>query len=282
MKPWSRHEPMDADVSGTTQFEGRTAEEAVARARAALGDSSALRCWKTRRGGVGGFFAKEVFVAGLTPPPGSETMRGKASRAKPGPTGGDAAHALAPDAPQQDGVLPASASGPNGQDGQDTPGPDDHLSRLVEATSDQVSLGSLAIPAEAFDAVLAEAQAALTPRARGKRHRSCGRPCESGTAGRHLRGARCARARARTSRRRTSRRCAQGTRKGDHLEETGVSRRRRATAIGTTGEEGDPTQSQGRPDVPCPAVRHCGGARTARSSGSHPRPEARASKPGRP
>ena len=81
MKPWSRNEPIeDADVSGTTQFEGRTAEEAVAHARAALGDAGALRCWKTRRGGVGGFFAKEVFVAGLTPPPGSETTRSKASR----------------------------------------------------------------------------------------------------------------------------------------------------------------------------------------------------------
>ena len=73
----------DVDVSGTAQFEGRTAEEAVARARAALGDAGALRCWKTRRGGVGGFFAKEVFVAWLTPPPGSEATRGKASRAEP-------------------------------------------------------------------------------------------------------------------------------------------------------------------------------------------------------
>ena len=84
MKPWLRNEPLDADVSGTAQFEGRTAEEAVARARAALGDAGGLRCWKTRRGGVGGFFAKEVFVAGLTPPPGSETTRSRASRAEPG------------------------------------------------------------------------------------------------------------------------------------------------------------------------------------------------------
>src|SRR5271170_4180652 len=76
--------PLDADVSETAQFEGRTAEEAVARARAALGDAGALRCWKMRRGGVGGFFAKEVFVAGLTPPPGSESTRGKASRAERG------------------------------------------------------------------------------------------------------------------------------------------------------------------------------------------------------
>src|ERR1700690_3288284 len=70
----------DVDRSGTTQFEGRTAEEAVARARAALGDSDALRCWKTRKGGVGGFFAREVYVASLTPPPGSEGTRGKGTR----------------------------------------------------------------------------------------------------------------------------------------------------------------------------------------------------------
>ena len=74
-------------VSGNRQFEGRTAEEAVARARKALGDSDALRCWKTRRGGVGGFFAREVFVASLTPPPGSETARGKGLQNPPRSTG---------------------------------------------------------------------------------------------------------------------------------------------------------------------------------------------------
>ena len=163
MKPWSRHEPLDVDVSGTTQFEGRTAEEAVARARAALGDSGALRCWKTRRGGVGGFFAKEVFVAGLTPPPGSETTRGRASRARPGPRAGASGHPPVPDAAPEDGAQSAPPLGPFRQDALETPaGSEDHLSGLVEATSDQVSLGSLAIPAEAFDEVLAEAQAALT------------------------------------------------------------------------------------------------------------------------
>jgi hypothetical protein len=163
MKPWSRHEPLDVDVSGTTQFEGRTAEEAVARARAALGDSGALRCWKTRRGGVGGFFAKEVFVAGLTPPPGSETTRGRASRARPGPQAGASGHPPVPDAEREDGAQSAPVLGPFRQDAAEAPTrSEDHLSALVEATSDQVSLGSLAIPAEAFDEVLAEAQAALT------------------------------------------------------------------------------------------------------------------------
>ena len=111
---------------------------------------------------MGGFFAKEVFVAGLTPPPGSETTRGRASRAKPGPLGTGSDHAAAAHAAPKAGVESASASVP--QDAPDTSArPDDHLFQLVEGTSDQVSLGSLAIPAEAFDEVLAEAQAALTP-----------------------------------------------------------------------------------------------------------------------
>ncbi len=148
-------------MSGTAQFEGRTAEEAVARARAALGDAGALRCWKTRRGGVGGFFAKEVFVAGLTPPPGSETTRSRASRAEPGEARGGSDGDHVPHAAPYDGTTPAA--GQVRRSGKDkSVGPEDHLSGLVEATSDQVSLGSLAIPSEAFDEVLAEAEAALT------------------------------------------------------------------------------------------------------------------------
>jgi hypothetical protein len=135
-------------MTGSTQFEGRTAEEAVARARAALGETGALRCWKTRRGGVGGFFAKEVFVASLTPPPGSETPRGPAARA--GSRSGD--------------KIPLSeapiACDPEQRREPDDPG--DLLSGLVEATSDEVSVRSWAIPAAAFDQVLAEAEAALS------------------------------------------------------------------------------------------------------------------------
>jgi len=159
MKPWSRNEPMEADMSGTAQFEGRTAEEAVARARAALGEAGALRCWKTRRGGVGGFFAKEVFVAGLTPPPGSGETRGRASRLRPGQKRGGPDSAGVADAAPQAGTTSVSAVGPGPRGMEDrSAGPEDHLSRLVESTSDQVSL---AIPAEAFNEVLAEAQAAL-------------------------------------------------------------------------------------------------------------------------
>ena len=142
-----RNEPIGADVSATEQFEGRTAEEAVARARAALGDCGALRCWKTRRGGVGGFFAREVYVASLTPPPGSE--RGKSSRARRrSPVVDGTKASTLPDVFRRE--LPDQSIAP-----------DDHLFGLVEGTADQVSLGSLAIPDEAFDEVLAEAQAAL-------------------------------------------------------------------------------------------------------------------------
>jgi hypothetical protein len=163
MRQWWRNEPMDVSVSGTAQFEGRTAEEAVARAREALGESGALRCWKTRRGGVGGFFAREVFVASLTPPPGSEPPRGRASRAEPGK-----ANRVRRRSPVVDGTKATSVPGPVRQQPQDqTIGPEDHLFGLVEATSDQVSLGSLAIPDEAFDEVLAEAEATLARETEG-------------------------------------------------------------------------------------------------------------------
>jgi hypothetical protein len=160
--------PTGVDVSGGMQFEGRTAEEAVARARAALGASSALRCWKTRRGGVGGFFAREVFVASLTPPPGSEATRGRAARAEPGQANGapDGTPAsggrTAPARAAEDGAHPVEPAGAVRQAFPDPSGdPEDLLAGLVEATSDQVSLRSLPIEADAFDQVLAEAQAAL-------------------------------------------------------------------------------------------------------------------------
>ena len=144
-------------MSGRTQFEGRTAEEAVARARKALGDSDALRCWKTRKGGVGGFFAREVFVASLTPPPGSEAARGKEPHT-PSPTtnGGRLSRSVSDGSARS--FEPSAATQPLPDGPRD---PEDHLSGLIEATADQLSLRSLAIPADAFDQVLAEAQAAL-------------------------------------------------------------------------------------------------------------------------
>jgi hypothetical protein len=156
MKRSWRNEARGAGVSGKTQFEGRTAEEAVARARKALGDSDALRCWKTRKGGVGGFFAREVYVASLTPPPGSEATRGKGSRTSSRRTTDGSARSVSDGSAGSVGAGAASPPLPHG-----TGDPDDHLSELVEATNDQLSLQSLAIPAGAFDQVLAEAEAAL-------------------------------------------------------------------------------------------------------------------------
>jgi hypothetical protein len=157
MKRSWRNEARGGEVSGRTQFEGRTAEEAVARARKALGDSDALRCWKTRKGGVGGFFAREVYVASLTPPPGSEATRGKGSRTPARKaTDGRATRTVS------DGSARSLGAGAPPQSSTGEPmEPEDHLSGLVEATNDQLSLQSLAIPAGAFDQVLAEAEAAL-------------------------------------------------------------------------------------------------------------------------
>ena len=266
MNPWMRNEPLDTDVSGTAQFEGRTAEEAVARARAALGDAGALRCWKTRRGGVGGFFAKEVFVAGLTPPPGSETTRSKASRAEPDEARGGSDRDPVPRAAPSDGTIRAA----------------DHLSGLVEATSDQVSLRSLAIPAEAFDEVLAEAEAALTREREGNGvtiPRALENPLpqtfateepgvsepepalpDDGGAG------------------------VPPDRGDDAIaaSRTGVVRRWRAAGIGTARQEGIPTEAKGRTHATSAPIYDGSEARTAQSSGAHPRSETRASQPGRP
>jgi hypothetical protein len=157
MKRLWRNEVRGGEVSGRTQFEGRTAEEAVARARKALGDSDALRCWKTRKGGVGGFFAREVYVASLTPPPGSERPSAKGSRTASRKASDGRSARIVSDGSARSLNAGAPHQSPAGEP-RDT---DDHLSGLVEATNDQLSLQSLAIPAGAFDQVLAEAEAAL-------------------------------------------------------------------------------------------------------------------------
>ncbi len=143
-------------MSGKTQFEGRTAEEAVARARKALGDSDALRCWKTRKGGVGGFFAREVYVASLTPPPGSEATRGKGSRTSSRLTTDGSARSVS------DGSARSVDAGAAPRRSRTGPG----IRRTTfrgwsKPRPIELSLQSLAIPAGAFDQVLAEAEAAL-------------------------------------------------------------------------------------------------------------------------
>jgi hypothetical protein len=114
-------------------------------ARAEFGRDAPVRCWKTRTGGVLGFFAREAFVAGISPPAGAvkalKTPRpAKEVKEAKEPQG---AHAVAPPGL----ALPSSTRS--------------SLSELVEDTSDDVTLGSAPVPAAVFSEVLAEAQAAV-------------------------------------------------------------------------------------------------------------------------
>jgi hypothetical protein len=121
------------------QFEGRTPAEAVQLARAEFGSDAPVRCWKTRTGGVLGFFAREAFVAGISPPVGAV----KAVKTPRPPKEPKETRAAVP--PELAPPSPARAS----------------LSELVEDTSDEVTLGSPPVPAAVFSEVLAEAQAAV-------------------------------------------------------------------------------------------------------------------------
>lgn len=114
--------------SAPGEFVGRSAEEAVERARSALGTQVKVRCWKTRRGGVLGFFAREVFVAGVKEPHDTSKL-----------------------APRSEDPLPRAS--------HDAP----TLDELVTATEDEVSLGAADSVADdhAFRDVLAQAEAAL-------------------------------------------------------------------------------------------------------------------------
>ncbi len=125
------------------QFEGRTPEEAVRMARAEFGSDAPVRCWKTRTGGVLGFFAREAFVAGITPPAGA-IKAVKTPRA--------ARELTETEAPEELPAKPRLAP----------PIPDrESLSLLVEGTNDELTLGSAPVPAAVFSEVLAEAQAAV-------------------------------------------------------------------------------------------------------------------------
>jgi hypothetical protein len=148
MKPWPSTDRAGHSGRSDGEYLGRTAEEALAKAAAALGPSAELRCWKTRRGGVGGFFATEVYVAGSKPPPGAEGGRNRPRRK---PTDGTS-RARATQA------GPTRATGDVLSDLAEAAG--DPLTVLAENTTDRVSLPTEVLPA-AFDALLAEAQAAL-------------------------------------------------------------------------------------------------------------------------
>ncbi len=161
MALWSRPEPATALAGGPGEFLGRTPDEAIARARETLGSSVELRCWKTRRGGVAGFFATEVYIAGVTPPAGADVARGKSRRAQKkaaatvsAPVGATLAE------PVRELAVRSSVAPPSADPDQEQTSPDP-LAELVERTTDQLSLRLDALNAESFDAVLAEAEAAI-------------------------------------------------------------------------------------------------------------------------
>jgi hypothetical protein len=132
--------------SAPGQFEGRTPAEAVQLARAEFGHDAPVRCWKTRTGGVLGFFAREAFVAGISPPAGAIKAVKTPRPAKEAKEVRDAAREARTAVPPE--LAPSTPSRAS-------------LSELVEDTSDEVTLGSAPVPAAVFSEVLAEAQAAV-------------------------------------------------------------------------------------------------------------------------
>lgn len=140
----------------TTEFIGRTLDEAVRRARRGLGDDAKIRCWKVRRGGLFGFFAHEYFVAGLTPPLG----------------------AIGADALDPQGVERVDEVDAHELDrawnealGADDPPADSPseaiaLEELIAATGDELALSSDDATRRAFGEVLAQAEALLMRPAR--------------------------------------------------------------------------------------------------------------------
>jgi hypothetical protein len=130
------------------RFEGRTSDEAVRLARLELGDYAPVRCWKARRGGLFGFFAREVFVAGVEAPGGTGPVD-----AAPPPVAASSRHFAwsrgSRNVTDPDAATPASPEG-------------DSITELVEATRDELTLGSAIVLEAAFSDVLAQAQAALS------------------------------------------------------------------------------------------------------------------------
>jgi hypothetical protein len=135
------------------EFEGRTAAEAVRMARQVLGEDAAVRCWKTRRGGVAGFFAKEAFVAGVTPPEGA-VKRVKVAR-PPRP------RQARPEAEEAVAEAVAAVAPPASAELCEDMGESPTLAQLVEWTEDEVLLGPDSSAGDPFSEVLAEAQAAV-------------------------------------------------------------------------------------------------------------------------
>ena len=142
MALWSRPEPPGAAPAAPGEFEGRTADEALDRARRALGSSAELRCWKTRRGGVAGFFATEVFIASVNPPAGAvaAASKGKARR----------------------GAQPKADAGTEAADGADAPATPTGRSRKTKGAAGPRATAAVPDPPSA-EAPSAEGAAAAAP-----------------------------------------------------------------------------------------------------------------------
>jgi hypothetical protein len=138
--------PQRPDSVAGQQFEGRTPEEAVKMARAEFGRDAPVRCWKTRSGGVLGFFAREAFVAGISPPAG-------AIKAVKTPRPAKESRQARETRDTVETLTLSSELGPRPEQAS--------LSQLVEDTSDELTLESAPVPAAVFSEVLAEAQAAV-------------------------------------------------------------------------------------------------------------------------
>ncbi|MDA8269856.1 MAG: hypothetical protein M0Z39_00390 [Actinomycetota bacterium] len=126
------------------EFEGRSPEQAVARARKVLGYEVELRCWKARKGGIFGFFARETFFAGLTSP---ESV---SKEAKSG------AKASSLDVTKERSAAEDDWAAQLLKYAERTT-----LLDLVEQTSDPVTLGSALVHDAVFSDVLSEAEATL-------------------------------------------------------------------------------------------------------------------------
>lgn len=141
-------QPRDAEVP----IEGRTVDEALELARGQFGEHAAIRCWKVRRGGLFGFFAKESFVAGVERPGVAGASVQDAAPRGPRPTREPASPPPLAGAWRWAGArerrTPAS-----------TPRPE--LDDLVEATTDELMLSTSLIARGDFATLLAEAEAAL-------------------------------------------------------------------------------------------------------------------------
>jgi hypothetical protein len=159
--------PPESTLGG---FEGATSEEAVRLARQELGADAPVRCWRTRQGGLFGFFARERYIAGLEPPPGAIDPDRPACPPQAAQPRATAAEANPMNRTRRS--RPSGRSAPASDPAVVTSGPPEPSEQaeqteqtlwaaLVEETTDEVVLGSR-MSEVAFSDVLAEAEAAVS------------------------------------------------------------------------------------------------------------------------